>query len=114
MIHFSQTLSVCGQRYLPRIDLIVLSACNTANGRITNYEGVLGLKRAIALSGVKSAILSMWQIEDNFTKDFMYFFYSRLAESNDVAEAFFNTQKFFRKKYPYDLKKWGGFILLFN
>lgn len=102
------------QTNLSDVDMIVLSACNTANGQITSYEGVFGLKRAISSSGAKSAVLTLWQIDDKFTQEFMIHFYSELVKSDDISTTFAKCQRYFRLKYPLDSRKWGAFIYLLN
>ncbi|MFN8280228.1 MAG: CHAT domain-containing tetratricopeptide repeat protein [Saprospiraceae bacterium] len=97
---------------LSKTELVVLSACETALGDIQEIEGVFGMQRAFKLAGASQLILSLWQIPDRETKDFMLSFYKNwLSNENSVREAFNKTQAEFRQRFvnPY---QWAGFILL--
>lgn len=91
-------------------DLVVLSACETGLGDIKGNEGVYGLQRALKMAGVKYIIMSLWQIPDKETVEFMGTFYSNLLKVKDIREAFSIAQNEMRQKYdPYF---WGAFVLL--
>ena len=91
-------------------NLVVLSACETGLGDIKGSEGVYGLQRALKMAGVKYIIVSLWEIPDNETVEFMGTFYNNLLKVKDIREAFSETQKEMRTKYdPY---YWGAFVLM--
>jgi len=91
-------------------DLVVLSACETGLGDIKGSEGVYGLQRALKMAGVKYIIMSLWEIPDKETVEFMGIFYNNLLNVKDIKEAFYRTQKEMRAKYdPY---YWGAFVLM--
>jgi len=91
-------------------DLVVLSACETGLGDIKGSEGVYGLQRSFKMSGVKYIIMSLWQVPDKETSEFMTVFYKNLIKMNDVKKAFSVTQAQMRKKYdPY---YWAAFELV--
>lgn len=91
-------------------DLVVLSACETGLGDIKGSEGVYGLQRALKMAGVKNIIMSLWEIPDRETVEFMGLFYNYLLNSKDIREAFYKSQKDMRAKYdPYF---WGAFVLM--
>jgi CHAT domain-containing protein len=95
---------------LRKNDLVVLSACETGLGDIKGNEGVYGLQRALKMAGVKYIIMSLWQIPDKETVEFMGMFYNYLLTVKDIKEAFYRTQKQMRTKYdPY---YWGAFVLM--
>lgn len=90
--------------------LVVLSACETGLGDIKGSEGVFGLQRAFKMAGVKYLIMSLWQVPDKETSEFMILFYKNLIKIKDIPLAFQKTQKAMRKKYdPY---YWGAFVLI--
>jgi len=91
-------------------DLLVLSACETGLGDIKGSEGVYGLQRAFKMAGVRYLIMSLWQVPDKETAEFMSLFYKNLFELKDIRAAFASTQKVMRAKYdPYF---WAAFILV--
>ena len=90
--------------------LVVLSACETGLGDIKGSEGVYGLQRAFKMAGVEYIIMSLWQVPDKETSEFMTYFYTQLLKVKDIRLAFANTQKYMRKKYdPY---YWAAFVLI--
>jgi CHAT domain-containing protein len=91
-------------------DLVVLSACETGLGDIKGSEGVYGLQRSLKMAGVKFIIMSLWEIPDKETVEFMRIFYNNLLVVKDIRKAFSIAQKDMRSKYdPY---YWGAFVLL--
>ncbi|RLD63697.1 MAG: CHAT domain-containing protein [Bacteroidetes bacterium] len=90
--------------------LVVMSACETGLGDIKGSEGVYGLQRAFKMAGVDYMIMSLWQVPDKETEEFMTKFYKKLMKSNDIKQAFNETQKEMRTKYdPYF---WAAFVLI--
>jgi CHAT domain-containing protein len=63
---------------LTEVDLMVLSACQTALGRSERGEGMLGLQRALQLAGVKTSVTSLWSVDDTATRMLMTEFYTNL------------------------------------
>ena len=77
-------------------ELVVISACESGLGTLQAGEGVYGLKRAIAVSGARSSLLSLWKVDDTATAAFMQSFYQRLKNREGRAEALARTQAEFR------------------
>lgn len=89
------------QMNLSQNKLVVLSACETGVGEIRGNEGVYGLERAFKMQGVPFLIISLWQVPDNETKEFMSLFYEYLVTENlTINAAFKRAQHQMRKKYP--------------
>jgi CHAT domain-containing protein/tetratricopeptide (TPR) repeat protein len=93
-----------------KMGLVVLSACETGLGDIGENEGVYGLQRAFKMAGVKFMIISLWQVPDKETSEFMTLFYRNFAKLKYPQKAFTKTQSTLRKKYaPYF---WAAFQLI--
>ena len=60
-------------------DMVVLSACETARGKIGQGDGVMGLGWAMLAAGAHSAVLSQWKVDSAATGDLMIDFHRRLA-----------------------------------
>lgn len=59
------------------VEWAVLSACDTGIGQIRESEGVFGLRRAFQIAGVRTVIMSLWQVEDESTRLWMRALYQR-------------------------------------
>ncbi len=62
------------------VELITLSACDTARGAIFRGQGVLGLQRSLQVAGAKTVIASLWSVNDESTALLMAEFYRNLWE----------------------------------
>lgn len=91
-------------------DLVVLSACKTARGTITS-EGVIGLQRAFKQAGVKSIVMSLWNVNDEATEQFMSFFYQSMINGHNKREAFDFARTQLRKQDS-NPAHWAAFVLL--
>ena len=94
-------------------DLLVLSACKTGQGKVT-AEGVFGLQRAFKKAGVGTIIMSLWNVDDKVTSEFMVAFYGQLtdkANNWNKRKAFEQTKEIIRKKHP-DPYYWAAFVML--
>jgi CHAT domain-containing protein len=100
------------QMNLANTELVVLSACETGLGDIQGNEGVYGLQRAFKIAGAKYLIMSLWQVPDRETMEFMTTFYRNWLESKmTIPDAFRKTQGDMRDRFfnPYS---WAGFVLV--
>src|SRR5436190_23854216 len=69
------------------VDWVVLSACESGIGRIQSGEGVLGLRRAFQVAGVRTLITSLWKVEDDVTKEWMRHLYEGRLRGLSTSEA---------------------------
>ena len=92
--------------------MVVLSACETGLGDIEGSEGVYGLQRALKMAGVKNIMMSLWEVPDKETAEFMELFYSNWLSGKNIREAFRNTQLEMSDKYKDNPEKWAAFVLV--
>ncbi|HOK07329.1 MAG TPA: CHAT domain-containing protein [Syntrophales bacterium] len=91
-------------------DLVVLSACETALGRVGAGDDVLGLTRGFLYAGAHSVIASLWPVDDEATAEFMKAFYTSLKKK-DKAEALKEAQASVRARYTHPYF-WAPFQLV--
>ena len=60
------------------VELVVLSGCATGLNVITPGDELIGLVRGLLQAGAQSLVLSLWDVHDASTREFMVAFYSGL------------------------------------
>ncbi|NES25353.1 MAG: CHAT domain-containing protein [Symploca sp. SIO3E6] len=91
-------------------ELVVLSACNTGQGRITG-DGVIGLSRSLIAAGIPSTIVSLWTVPDAPTADLMTDFYKNLQHTGDKAQALRQAMLTTMQQHP-NPRNWAAFTLI--
>lgn len=92
-------------------DIVMLSACNTAQGNVT-AEGLYGLQRAFKKAGAGTLILTLWKVRDTVAESFATTFYKELmAQGGNKRSAFEITKSLMRKKYK-DSFDWACFVMV--
>ncbi len=99
------------------MDLLILSACQTALG---DNRATLGLAGLTVKAGAQSTLATLWQVSDKFTISLITEFYKQLSQGKTKAEALHQAQKSLiyteinREKYSNDAFDWGAYILVGN
>ncbi len=70
-----------------KADLVILSACETARGRISNGEGVIGMSWALFIAGVPTTVASQWKVESSSTTELMLEFHRQLLTGRSISKA---------------------------
>lgn len=92
------------------IELLVLSACQTAKGDRLASLGIAGITVRV---GVNSTLATLWSVDDIFTTKIMNQFYQELNSGTTIAKAIQKAQLTIlnKEKRPYF---WAPFVLLGN
>ena len=72
---------------LPNAQLVFLSACETASGKLIRGEGIMSLSRAFSFAGCPNLVTSLWKAEDNATAYISTRFYAHLRAGHSFAKA---------------------------
>jgi CHAT domain-containing protein len=101
------------QLHLDSTNLVVMSACETALGAVSNGEGVYGLQRALQAAGAKTLLMSLWKVDDEATQLLMTTFYTQWLQTGNKRQAFAAAQQALRDNakfnHPY---YWGAFVII--
>ena len=96
------------------LDLVVLSACESALGDIEN-GGVYGLQRGFKKAGANTILMSLDKVDDEATKIIMVEFYKNLMAGKSKQQSLKDAQRYLRQVEDgkYDAPKyWASFIML--
>ena len=99
------------QSNLTGTQLVILSACESANGEIKSSEGVYGLQRAFKLAGAEYVLVCLNKVHDQIASEFVVSFYEKIANGEKISTAFHQTQLAVKTKYPNTLD-WANWILM--
>ncbi len=89
------------------VDLVVLSACETALGATSRGDDVVGLNRGFLFAGASSIVSSLWEVDDQATRDLMVGFYQTRSQYGKAA-ALRRAQLKVMGKYPHPYY-WAAF-----
>lgn len=95
------------------VELVVLSACETAAGRDVKGEGVVSLTRAFLYAGAARVVASLWEVPDASTRELMALFYQAMIQNRlSPAAALRRAQLAMARNPQYrDPYYWAGFTL---
>ncbi len=100
---------------LTGVDLIVLSACQTAvGGQLGDGREILGLGHQMQQAGALATIASLWIVDDEGTHQLMDAFYERLTTGTPKAEALRQAQLALIRSDRHHPYYWAPFILIGN
>lgn len=102
-----------------KADLVVLSACQTARGRVGAGEGVIGIAWSVFVAGSPTVVVSQWRVDSARTANLMIDFHQNLLKK-ETADATAMTKaealrqaalKMLRERYNHPAY-WAGFVLI--
>lgn len=94
-------------------ELVIISACESANGQLLKGEGLMSIGRAFLASGASATISSLWPVSDRANSLFMKEFYFALTQlklnpPDSLAYAQQRLKENRRYRHPY---YWGSFVI---
>lgn len=95
--------------------MVVLSACNTGDGKLQKGEGVMSLARGFFYAGCPSIIMTLWTVEDQTGSSLMTHFYNYLSNGLSKDEALREAKLTYLesadplKAHPYF---WSGYVTM--
>lgn len=93
--------------------LVVLSACNTGQGKLAKGEGILSLARAFKYAGCPNIVMSLWQVDDRATKKIMESFFGHIQEGMGKDEALRQAKLAYLRQTKDNLPfYWAPFVLI--
>jgi len=89
-------------------DLVTLSACETALGKVANGDDVIGFTRGFLYAGASSIVSSLWKVDDQATSILMQEFYRNLKQA-DKRSALRSAQLKIKNTYNSHPYFWAAF-----
>ncbi len=93
------------------IELLVLSACQTARG---NRRAALGIAGVAAQARVRTTVATLWQVDDQTTANLMAEFYEGLREGKTIAEALRDAELYLLHGQERRPHYWAPFVIVGN
>jgi CHAT domain-containing protein len=98
---------------LAKMDLAVLSACESGLGKAQGGEGVMSIARGFAYAQCPSLVMSLWKINDKTSANVMAKFYEQLKGGNDIDESLAQAKRKYlqgEKQFKSHPSYWAAFI----
>jgi CHAT domain-containing protein len=97
-----------------RAGLAVMSACETARGRVGAGEGLIGMSWALFVAGVPTTVVSQWKVDSASTAELMVEFHRGLRTSGRtkaeaLRDAALKTRAKPRYRHPF---YWAPFVVV--
>jgi CHAT domain-containing protein/Tfp pilus assembly protein PilF len=93
-------------------ELVTLSGCGTGLNVVVGGDELLGLVRGLLYAGTQGVLVTLWDVNDQSTADFMKLFYENLQRNGtNKAEAVQQAMREVRKEYAHPFY-WAPFVLV--
>ncbi len=92
-------------------DLITLSGCGTGLNAVVAGDELLGLVRGLLYAGTRAVLVTLWDVDDRSTAEFMKSFYGNLLSQSDKSYALQTAMQEIRGRYPHPYF-WAPFALI--
>jgi CHAT domain-containing protein len=92
-------------------ELVTLSGCATGMNVVSPGDELLGLIRGLLFAGAQSLLLTLWDVHDRSTSEFMTAFYRRFSAGEPKAVALQGAMQELRSRYTHPYY-WAPFALI--
>jgi CHAT domain-containing protein len=92
-------------------ELVTLSGCSTGLNVVAAGDELLGLARGLLCAGARSLLLTLWDVHDQTTTEFMTSFYRRIGAAQNKALALQAAMQELRQHHPHPYY-WAPFALI--
>jgi CHAT domain-containing protein len=92
-------------------ELLTLSGCHTGSSVVVGGDELVGLMRGFLEAGARSLLVTLWDVDDAGTQDFMHFFYSQLRAGSTAEVAVQQATLKLRERFPHPYF-WAPFLLV--
>ncbi|MGI5375200.1 CHAT domain-containing protein [Streptomyces sp. CA-251387] len=96
---------------LSGLDLVTLSACETALGRFDAADNLRGIPASLLLRGASALVGTLWPVETLTSRDFFTTLYGELRQGSSRLDAFTEAQRRTRAGHP-QYRDWGAFYYI--
>jgi len=92
-------------------ELVTLSGCATGLNFVAAGDELLGLQRGLFYAGASSLLLSLWDVNDRSTAEFMQEFYKGYIRTGDMAVSLQAAMRELKREHPHPYF-WAPFVLV--
>jgi hypothetical protein len=93
------------------VEMVTLSACESALGRFDLNDNLVGIPAALLLSGVSSLVVALWPVHPDAASRFFHYLYDGIQSGLDRFAAFRSAQLAVRSDFP-RYRDWGAFCYI--
>ncbi|HTV66739.1 MAG TPA: CHAT domain-containing protein, partial [Bryocella sp.] len=93
------------------LEMLTLSACETALGRFDEADNLRGLPSAFLQAGVATILGTLWPVAAEPAEHFFTQLYANVQHGMDRRDAFYQAQQETRKAFPV-YRDWGAFYYI--
>jgi CHAT domain-containing protein len=92
-------------------ELVTLSGCGTGMNVVIGGDELIGLVRGLLYAGARSLLVSLWEVHDESTAEFMRDFYRSYESNSNKSNALRDAVISLREKRPHPYY-WAAFSMV--
>jgi CHAT domain-containing protein/tetratricopeptide (TPR) repeat protein len=100
---------------LAHVHVVVLAACDTADGPVRTGEGVISMARAFLSAGAPTVVATLWKIDDRAARTAFVSLHRGIRDGLSVDEALRRTQAAMQSsddRLLRDPRQWAGLVVV--